>query len=132
MPVDSSTARDLQALAARLGLQAFVFNGSMDDLRENLGKGRPVITMIAMPLLPRGDLLTAEVLSLWDELGPRPAHWVVVVGTIGRDWVILDDPVSGALTVKTDRFQRWWEQHERVAVLITGPAPGRPSVSSTP
>ena len=119
------TARDLQALAARLGLQAFVYGGSMEDLRENLGKGRPVIAMISMPLPPQGDLITAEALALWNEVGPRPAHWVVVVGMIGEKWVLLDDPESGPLAVKADRFQRWWAQHDSAAVLVTALAPAR-------
>jgi predicted double-glycine peptidase len=126
------TARDLQALAARLGLQAFVYGGSMADLRENLGKGRPVIAMIPMPLPPQGDLLTAEVLALWNEVGPRPAHWVVVVGMIGQKWVILDDPESGPLVVKADRFERWWAQQGSVAVLVTAPAETGPSLSLSP
>lgn len=117
-----STARDLQALATRLGLVAFVYGGSMDDLRDNLGKGRPVIAMISMPLPPQGDLVTAGLLAAWNEVGPRPAHWVVVVGMIGRKWVILDDPASGPLAVKADRFEKWWKQRDSVAVLVTAPA----------
>jgi predicted double-glycine peptidase len=113
------TARDLQGLAGGLGLQAFVYQGSMADLRENLGKGRPVIAMISMPLPPQGDLVAAEVLALWNEVGPRPAHWVVVVGTIGEKWVILDDPESGPLAVRADRFEKWWAQRDSVAVLVT-------------
>jgi predicted double-glycine peptidase len=117
------TARDLQALAARLGLQAFVYGGSMADLRENLDKGRPVIAMISMPLPPQGDLITAEMLALWNEVGPLPAHWVVVVGMIGQKWVILDDPQSGPLAVRTDRFQRWWAKRDSLTVLVTAGAP---------
>jgi predicted double-glycine peptidase len=126
------TARDLQALAGRLGLQAFVYGGSMDDLRENLGKGRPVIAMISMPLPPQGDLITAEVLALWNEVGPRPAHWVVVVGMIGQKWVILDDPASGPLVVRADRFQKWWAQRDSVAVLVTASVQGGSAVSLNP
>jgi predicted double-glycine peptidase len=126
------TARDLQGLAARVGLQAFVYVGSMEDLRENLGKGRPVIAMISMPLPPQGDLITAEALALWNEVGPRPAHWVVVVGTIGRKWVILDDPESGPLVVRSDRFQRWWAQQDSAAVLVTASVESGASLSLNP
>jgi predicted double-glycine peptidase len=126
------TARDLQGLAARLGLQAFVYAGSMEDLRDNLGKGRPVIAMISMPLPPEGDLITAEVLALWNEVGPRPAHWVVVVGMIGQKWVILDDPASGPLVVRADRFQKWWAQRDSVALLVTAAGPGGSPVSLNP
>jgi predicted double-glycine peptidase len=126
------TARDLQGLAARLGLQAFVYAGSMEDLRENLVRGRPVIAMISMPLPPQGDLITAEALELWNEVGPRPAHWVVVVGMIGQKWVILDDPESGPLAVRADRFKRWWAQRDSAAVLVTASAPAGPALSLNP
>ncbi len=132
-----STARDLQTLAARLGLEAFAYRGSMEDLRDNLANGRPLITMIAMPLPPKGDFITSQVLELWNEVGPRPAHWVVVVGTVGERWVIVDDPASGPLAIDADRFHRWWTREGGLAVLVAGPrrpgvSPGLPPWSDRP
>jgi len=115
-----TTGRDLQTLAEKMGLRAFVYRGSMDDLRENLGKGRPVIAMVEMPLPPRGDFVTAQLLSLWNELASRPAHWVTVVGLVGDKWVVIDDPVSGPLAIKADRFRRLWEREDSASVLIVG------------
>jgi predicted double-glycine peptidase len=131
LPKDT-TGRDLQSLAEKMGLQAFVYKGSMDDLRRNLGSGRPVITMVPMPLLPKGDLVTEELLALWNELGPRPAHWVVVVGMVGENWVILDDPASGPLAVKADRFEKGWAAKDHLSVLIASPAPAAEHVSLSP
>jgi predicted double-glycine peptidase len=114
------TGPGLQAIAGRLGLQAFSYSGSMADLRDNLGQGRPIIAMIPMPLLPRGGWIAAGVESLWNEVGPRPPHWVTVVGLVGDRWVIIDDPASGPLTIARDRFERWWGQKQNLCVLVAG------------
>ncbi|HZP61635.1 MAG TPA: cysteine peptidase family C39 domain-containing protein [Opitutaceae bacterium] len=127
-----TTARDLTALAGDLGLQAFAYTGSLDDLFDNLRQGRPVIAMIPMPLPPKGDLITAQMLELWNEIGPRPAHWVVVVGTIGREWIVIDDPASGPLAVKTGRFQQWWARQQNLSVLIAGTAMPPAALGSNP
>jgi hypothetical protein len=95
MPADA-TGRDLQVLAEGLGLQTFAYRGSMDDLQENLRKGRPLIVMIPQPQLPTGELTAALLLNAWNQWGPRPAHWVVVVGFTKNKAVIIHDPDSGA------------------------------------
>jgi predicted double-glycine peptidase len=117
MPEDA-TGHDLQALAERLGLQAFAYRGSMDDLRQNLASGRPMIVMLPMPLMPTGGLLPELVFNLWNEIGPRPAHWVVVVGAIKHQQVIIDDPASGPMLVREDKFIDWWAQKENLCVLL--------------
>lgn len=127
-----ATGADLQSMAAKLGLQAFAYRGSMDDLRENLAKGRPVIAMIPIPFVPHGGPVSAGVLSLWNEIGPRPPHWVVVVGLVDHDSVIIDDPMSGPLRVKQDAFSRWWVRNENRCVLIALPAGRREGVGSNP
>ncbi|HTQ30400.1 MAG TPA: cysteine peptidase family C39 domain-containing protein [Opitutaceae bacterium] len=127
-----TTARDLQNLAGELGLTAFAYEGSMDDLQDNLRQGRPVITMIPMPLPPKGDLITAQVLELWNEIGPRPSHWVVVVGMIGQKWMIIDDPASGPLVLEAGRFRRWWARERNLSVLVVATAAAPASVSLNP
>jgi predicted double-glycine peptidase len=117
MPEDA-TGHDLEALAGRLGLQAFAYRGSMDDLRQNLASGRPMIVMLPMPMMPRGGWLTETVLNLWNEMGPRPAHWVVVVGAIRHQQLIIDDPASGPMLVREEKFVAWWAQKENLCVLI--------------
>lgn len=119
-PVDA-TGTDMLQMAQRLGLQAFAYRGSMDDLRQNLEKGRPVIVMIPMPMLARGGLVAGAVFNLWNELGPRPPHWVVVIGLVGKECVIINDPASGPLVVRQDRFQSWWTRNDHLCVLIAGP-----------
>ncbi len=127
-----ATGADLQAMAEKLGLQAFAYTGSMDDLRENLAAGRPVIAMIPVPLIANGGLVFEGLLSLWNQIGPRPRHWVVVVGLIGRDAVIIDDPLSGPLRVRQDQFRRWWARNENLCVLIAAPAEGPGPVGLSP
>jgi len=129
---DDATGHDLQALAERLGLQAFAYRGSMDDLRQNLGQGRPLIVMLPMPLLPRGGWLAELVTNTWNEVGPRPAHWVVVVGAIPGSRLIIDDPASGPLLVREDKFIAWWAQKENLCVLIAARGAGSGPSRSTP
>lgn len=117
---DDATADDLQQMATRLGLRAFAYQGSMDDLRQNLEKGRPVIAMIPQPLPARGGWLAGAVFNLWNEWGPRPPHWVVVVGEFGDGRIIIHDPASGPLLVKTERFLAWWRETDRLCLLIAG------------
>ena len=117
MPADA-TGRDLQVLAEGLGLQAFAYRGSMDDLQENLRKGRPVIVMIPQPLLPNGELTSSLLLNAWNRWGPREAHWVVVVGIARNRAVIIHDPYSGPLVVKPETFQAWWEKKGNLTVLM--------------
>ena len=73
------------------GFTAFIFDGELQDLREHLKQGRPVVVCLA----PKG---------------PRaPLHYAVVVGA-GGDNVILNDPARGKLfRERMDRFLREWK-----------------------
>ena len=113
------TGRDLQVMATALGLQAFAYRGSMDDLQENLRQGRPLIVMIPQPLKPGADLASALLLNTWNQWGPKPAHWVVVVGITKDKTVFLHDPASGPMVVKLDAFQAWWAKKDNLTVLVT-------------
>lgn len=117
MPADA-TGRDLQLLAESLGLQAFAYRGSLDDLRENLQKGRPLIVMIPQPVLPMGGLTGVPLINAWNQWGRKPAHWVVVVGLNKDNSVILHDPESGPMEVKSASFQSWWTEKDNLTVLI--------------
>ena len=115
---EDATGHDLQVLAEKFGLQAFPFRGSMETLRQNLASGRPMIVMLPMPIVPQGGWVTGLVLNTWNEVGPRPAHWVVVVGAIKDKQVIINDPASGPIVVRQDKFVDWWAQKDNLCVLI--------------
>ncbi len=117
LPADT-TGQDLQTLATELGLQAFAYRGSMEDLQENLNKGRPLIVMIPQPLIPNTDLTSALLLNAWDQWGPKPNHWVVVVGLTKDKTVIIHDPASGPIAVKLVAFQEWWAKKDCLTVLL--------------
>ncbi len=118
------TAQQLTALVEPLGLQAFAYAGSIDDLAQNLRRGRFLIVMIPRPLPPRGGLVTEVLLSTWNAVGPRPAHWIVVVGMTARGDIIVHDPASGPLTLRAASFESWWARCDHLSVLIVPRAPG--------
>lgn len=127
-----ATGADLQAMAQNLGLTAFAYQGSFDDLRDNLSKGRPMIAMIPVPLVARGGLVSSVVLNTWNEIGPRPAHWITIVGLIGRDSVVVNDPSSGPLLIRWEKFNAWWAQKGNLCVLIARNDVGDNSVGRNP
>ena len=112
------TGQELGVLGEEMGLRTFVYRGSMDDLKENLRQGRPLIVMIPQPLIPGGDLTSALLLNAWNQWGPKPAHWVVVMGIAKNKAVIIHDPASGPMVVKMAAFQEWWEQKGNLTVLL--------------
>jgi len=117
LPADA-TGRDLQVLANDIGLQAFVYRGSMDDLQENLRKGRPLIVMIPQPLIPSGGLTRTTLLNAWNQWGHKPAHWVIAVGITKDKAVLIHDPASGPMVVKPEAFQKWWARKDNLTVLL--------------
>jgi ABC-type bacteriocin/lantibiotic exporter with double-glycine peptidase domain len=73
------------------GFQTFIIDGEMQDLRDHLGKGRPIVVCLA-PKSTRG-----------------PLHYVVVVG-LSETEVTMHDPARGKLiTESTERFLREWK-----------------------
>ena len=113
-----TTGHDLEMLAQESGLQAFAYRGSMEDLQENLRKGRPLIVMISQPLVPSGDLTSYLLINAWDKWGAKPPHWVVVVGLTKENSVIIQDPASGPMVVKPAAFQAWWAEKDNLTVLV--------------
>lgn len=111
------TGHDLQVLGEELGLRAFAYRCSMEDLQENLRKGRPMIVMIPQPLIPSGNLASALLFNAWNKWGCKPAHWVVVVGIDRNKNVIMHDPASGPLMMKAETFRLWWDEKNNLSVL---------------
>jgi len=115
---ENATAADLQAVALELGLQAFSYRGSMDDLQENLHKGRPLIVMIPQPIVPSGRVVGETLINVWNQWGPKPAHWVVVLGLEQENAVIIDDPEAGFIKIKRPLFQAEWIKKSNLTVLV--------------
>jgi ABC-type bacteriocin/lantibiotic exporter with double-glycine peptidase domain len=104
-------ARELRGVAgSRLaesarsrGLTAVAYRGDLDQLRDYVGKGRPLVVA-------------------WD-MGRGRFHNVVVVGFDGED-VVVHDPAQGAArTVKRATFEQRWAGagHWTLLVMPAGP-----------
>lgn len=113
-----TTGQDMQVLGKKLGLQAFAYRGSLEDIKDNLRRGRPLMVMIPQPLIPDRGLISMALINAWDNWGPKSNHWVVVVGLTTDSNVIIHDPASGPMTVKLDAFQRWWAKKGNLTVLL--------------
>jgi ABC-type bacteriocin/lantibiotic exporter with double-glycine peptidase domain len=102
-------ARDLRGVkgsrlseAARgRGLRSWAFRGDLEHLREQVGKGRPVIVA-------------------WD-MGKGRAHNVVVVG-VAAEGVVVHDPARGAFrTLPVPQFEEPWARAGFWSLLVTPP-----------
>ena len=93
------SGQSLQRYLEAHGFDAFVFDGELLDLRQHLGKGRPVVVCFA----PRGSR--------------APLHYAVVVG-IDDGGVILNDPARGKLFREDlSDFLRAWKTTGNWALL---------------
>jgi len=93
---NDTSATELCAAAKTAGLDAFAFCGTLEDLEINVRKGRPVIVMaycgaIAEPAIspPYYPTIKRLLYDLWP-----PKHWTVVIGTVGDDWFVIQDPAA--------------------------------------
>lgn len=110
-------AADLVKMAAKLELKAFGYQGSVDDLRENVGKGRPVLVLLSQP--PRVEPRTFfDFAGDFASAGFVIPHWVVVCGFTADDRVVVHDPRNGLITMGLRDFTQLWERTSRVAVLV--------------
>ena len=115
-----TSAADLCAAARAAGLYAFAFCGTVEDLEVNVRKGRPVIVMAycgyvgdtALPL-PYYPAIKRLVYGLWP-----PKHWTVVIGTIGDESFVIQDPDAGRYQVRKTRLMSGWERNHCVMVLL--------------
>jgi ABC-type bacteriocin/lantibiotic exporter with double-glycine peptidase domain len=115
-----TSATDLCAAAKAVGLDAFAFCGTLEDLEVNVRKGRPVIvmaccgaigdTVIPLPYYPTIKRLLYD---LWP-----PKHWTVVIGTIGDEWFVIQDPDAGRYQVRKERLMSGWKRNNCVMVLL--------------
>ena len=99
---DGASAGALRDEARRQGFQAFVVEGSFDDLATEVGAGHPVIVGLVRIA---GDT--------------RTDHFAVVVGHDAplRRWLIAD-PALGLQTVARDDLDEQWARTRRVTLVL--------------
>lgn len=117
------SAADMIKMAKELGLEAFGYQGDVEDLRKNVGAGRPVLVLLDHP--PR--LGTYPSFEWWGDLAAMPfkiPHWVVVVGFGAGGGVVLHDPNKGLVSMNEKDFVDQWKKRSQVAVLVVAKASG--------
>lgn len=99
-----ATAGDLRDYARDRGLSAYVFEGSLEDIRHELRAGRPVIVGVHQ------QFTSERVL----------AHYVVVIGYHPRkQQVLVMDPAFGFRQDSVAGFLKEWRgSHELVLVVL--------------
>jgi ABC-type bacteriocin/lantibiotic exporter with double-glycine peptidase domain len=108
-PRDGVSAGALRDEARRAGFQAFVFEGSFDDLTVEVAFGHPVIVGLVR--------LEREI---------RASHFVVVVGhdSAARRWLIAD-PALGVEALSRDALEAEWARAGWVTLVLTPNAEAR-------
>jgi hypothetical protein len=102
-PGEGLSAGGLRDYARRRGHSAFVFQGSLADLKHELGAGRPVIVGVHKPLTS----------------GEALAHYEVLVGIHPeRKLVLTLDPARGLRENDVVGFVTEWESAGRVTLVI--------------
>jgi ABC-type bacteriocin/lantibiotic exporter with double-glycine peptidase domain len=115
------SAADLIKMAKLLDLDAFGYQGDIEDLQKNVTSGRPVLTLLNHP--PR--LGNYPGFEWWGDLAALPftiPHWVVVVGFDTEGDVVLHDPNKGLVSMYKRDFVDQWKKRSQVAVLVVAKA----------
>jgi ABC-type bacteriocin/lantibiotic exporter with double-glycine peptidase domain len=93
----------LRDLARRMGLEAFVVSGTLDDLFAQVERGRPVVVGLAEPVTG----------------GRVVAHYEVVVGLNRQERLIrLLDPGRGLRENTLEGFAREWVPTRQVTIVV--------------
>jgi ABC-type bacteriocin/lantibiotic exporter with double-glycine peptidase domain len=101
------SAGDMAGLARKMGLRAYVFNGTMDDVVYELEQGRPIIVGLGK------EIATNKVL----------AHYEVVVGyERQKRLVLLLDPGLGWQIDTLEGFSKEWARSGRVTLVTFLPS----------
>gem|GEM_PF-1399601 len=114
------TAAELGRLGRELGLKPFIYQGSMEDLRDNLGKGRPLVVLIPKPEFSEGIELTFNRIPLEFIVGQfvrKQSHWIVVIGHASGT-IIVHDPANGRIGINQKKFEEWWQSKRRTCLLL--------------
>jgi predicted double-glycine peptidase len=100
---DGVSAGALRDEARRAGFEAYVLEGSFEDLAVEIGQGHPVIVGLVRL-----------------EHDTRTAHFAVVVGRDARGgrWLVAD-PALGVLAVSRDALETQWARSGWVTLVLT-------------
>jgi ABC-type bacteriocin/lantibiotic exporter with double-glycine peptidase domain len=105
------SAGDMAAHAQKLGLRAFVINGTMNDVVYELDRGRPLIVGLGK------EIATGGVLS----------HYEVVVGyELEKKRVLLLDPERGWQIDTFEGFATEWSRSGGVTIVTFLPSDDPP------
>jgi len=91
----------LQQAVRRLGWRSLAYRGSLEGLRDQVGRGRPLIVLL--------------------RVAPGRWHYVVVVA-VGEDRVLVHDPARAPFrALAIPEFRRMWEPSGRWTLLVLPP-----------
>lgn len=98
------TGAMLESYMKSEGFETALFKGelgdSIDGLRYHIDRGRPLVVAV--------------------KSGPDANHFVLVTGYDPvNDWVLLQDPLRGALVFDSTQFEHAWEDALRFTLLAT-------------
>lgn len=118
------SAVDLVKMAHALGLIAFGYEGSVEDLKRNLTKGRPVVVLLSnRPRIGKFPSVAWSQDTAHSFVGGP--HWVVVLSATPEGQFVLHDPAQGCLVMDGKSFLKSWREKAMVCVLV-----GRPPKSA--
>ena len=111
------SANNLVTIAKAFDLAAYAYQGSIEDIQQNVTKNRPMMVLLsARPRLapfPSFGWATGTVQSIVGQ-----PHWVVVVGITAEGKVIFHDPAQGCVAMPKDEFRKSWKGQSNVCVLV--------------
>jgi ABC-type bacteriocin/lantibiotic exporter with double-glycine peptidase domain len=106
----------LRDVARAKGFEAFIVEGTFNDIIDQLARNRPVLVGLAKPIMA----------------GRALAHYEVVVGIDKRDRRIITlDPGRGLTENSLEGFAREWVPTGRVTLIVFPKEPA-PSPGATP
>jgi ABC-type bacteriocin/lantibiotic exporter with double-glycine peptidase domain len=96
------SARDMAALAKRRGLQAYSVHGKIEELFEKVDRQIPLIVARRTKYI-RG----------------MGNHYMVLVGhSADREYLVLNDPQTGQVRVRQERFLADWSEAQRFLMIV--------------
>lgn len=95
---------ELKVIADENGFQSFVLKSNLDNLKEQIALGRPIIIPIE----------TKVGYKTWER---SYSHFVVLVG-FSKDGFILMDPVEGFVFIRENQLDKLWAREEKAILLV--------------